>query len=126
MTTLGGGPFGIWSLASIGVQVATIGGPPPFHGQDSRRNSVATQYSANAVMQSVLDPEWVVIDCSKIGPFLSSAKGKRSKTSKSVGSLASADAIEVGLDLVDADMPAERLLPLVYEKMKKTKMERGQ
>jgi hypothetical protein len=80
--------FSIRSLASLGVQLATIGGPLPLPGWDSRRSSVATQHSADAVMQSVPDPEWVVADCSKTRPSLPGTKGKRSKTSKSVGSLA--------------------------------------
>jgi hypothetical protein len=40
--------------------------------------------------------------------------------------LASADAIEAGLDPIDMDMPAERLSPSAYEKTKKTRVERGQ
>jgi hypothetical protein len=122
----GRGPFGIQSPASLGVQLATIGGPPPLPGRDDRRSSVATQHSADAVMQSVHDPEWIVADRSKIEPSLPSAKGKRSKTSTSVGSLASTDAIEAGLDPVDANMPVERLLPLAYERTKKARVDQGQ
>jgi hypothetical protein len=122
----GRGPFGIPSLASLGIQLANIGGPPPLPGQDGRCSSIATQHSADAVIQSVPDPKWVVADRNKIGPSLPGAKGKRSKTSKSVGSLASTDAIEACLYLVDADMPAERLLPSTYERTKKARVERGQ
>jgi hypothetical protein len=46
----GRGPFGIHSLASLGVQLANIGGPPPLPGRDAHRSSVATQHSADAVM----------------------------------------------------------------------------
>jgi hypothetical protein len=38
----GRGPFGIRSLASLSVQLATIGGPPPLPGRDSCRSSIAT------------------------------------------------------------------------------------
>jgi hypothetical protein len=74
----------------------------------------------------VPDSEWVVADRSKTGPSLPGAKEKRSKTSKSVDSLTSADAVEAGLDPVDADMPAERLSPSAYERSKKARVERGQ
>jgi hypothetical protein len=77
-------------------------------------------------MQSVLDPEWVIADRSKTEPSLPGAKEKRSKTSKSVGALASADAIEAGLDPVDADMPAKRLSPSAYKRTKKARVERCQ
>jgi hypothetical protein len=87
---------------------------------------VTTQHSADAVIQCVPDPEWVVAYRNKTGPSLPGAKGKILKTSKSVGSLASVDAIETGLDPVDADMPAERLSPSAYERTKKARVERGQ
>jgi hypothetical protein len=44
------GPFGIQSLASLGVQLASIGGPPPLPGRDGLRSSVSTQHSTDAVM----------------------------------------------------------------------------
>jgi hypothetical protein len=36
------GPFGIQSLASLGVHLASIGGPPPFPSRDGLRSSVST------------------------------------------------------------------------------------
>jgi hypothetical protein len=74
----------------------------------------------------VHDLEWKGSRCSKSGPSFPGAKGKRSKTSKSVGSSASVNALEAGLDPVDVDMPAERLSPSAYERTKKTRVERGQ
>jgi hypothetical protein len=62
---MGRGPFGIHSLASVGVQLANIGGPPPLPGWDNRRSSVATQHSTDAVIQTVPDSEWVVADRNK-------------------------------------------------------------
>jgi hypothetical protein len=56
---------------------------------------------------------------------LPGAKRKRPKTSKSVGSAASADALETGLNPVDVDMPAEALLPPAYERLKKARIQRG-
>jgi hypothetical protein len=122
----GRGSFGTQSLASLGVQLASIGSPPPLPGRDGLRCSVATQHSVDAVMQTMPNLEWGVAPRSKSGPFLPSAKEKRSKTSKSVDSLTSADAVEAGLDPVDADMPAERLSPSAYERTKKARVERGQ
>jgi hypothetical protein len=77
-------------------------------------------------MQTVPDPESRAARRSKSGPSLPGAKGKRSKTSKFVGSSASADALEVGFNLVDVDIPAERLSPSAYERTKKARVERGQ
>jgi hypothetical protein len=56
------------------------------------------------------------------GPSLSGAKGKRGQNSKFVGSKARADALEVGLDLVDEDIPAKALSPSAYERTKKARM----
>jgi hypothetical protein len=122
----GHGPFGIQSLARLGVQVASIGGPPPLPGRDGLRSFISTQHSTDAVMQTVLDHEWRGSRRSKSGLSLPGAKGKRSKTSKSIGSSASANALEAGLDPVDADMPAERLSPSAYKRAKKARVERGQ
>ena len=122
----GRGPFEIQSLASLGIQLTTIGGPPPLPGQDSLHSSVSTQHFEDAVMQTVPNPKWRDSHRNKSGPFLPSAKEKRSKTSKSIGSLASADALEVGLNPVETDMPADRLSPLVYGRTKKARVERGQ
>jgi hypothetical protein len=77
-------------------------------------------------MQTVLDPESRAGRRNKSGASFPGAKGKRSKTSKSVGSSASANALEAGLDPVDADMPAEGLSPSAYERSKKSKVEQGQ
>jgi hypothetical protein len=120
----GPGPFGIQSLASLGVHLASIGGLPPLPGRDGLHTSVSTQHSADAVMQTVPDPELRAGRQSKSGPSLPGAKRKRSKTSKSVGSAAGADALEAGLDLVDAGMCAERLSPSAYERSKKARVER--
>jgi hypothetical protein len=122
----GPGPFGILSLASLGYQRASIGGSPPLPGRDGLRTFVSTQHSTDAVMQTIPDLESRAARRSKNGASLPGAKDKRSKTSKSVGSSASADALEAGLDLVDADMPAERLSPLAYERSKKARVEQGQ
>jgi hypothetical protein len=119
------GSFGIHSLASLGVQLANIGGPPPLPRQDGLRSSVATQHSVNAVMESAGDPEWRGGRRSQIGPSLPGAKGKRLKTSKFVGSAASTDALEASLNPVDADMPTEALSPPAYERLKKARVERG-
>jgi hypothetical protein len=73
----------------------------------------------------VADPESRGGRCTKSRPSFSGTKGKRGQTSKSVGSKASADALEVGLNPVDADMPTEALSPSAYERMKKARMERG-
>ena len=122
----GPGPFGILSLTNLGYQRASIGGPPPLPIRDDLRSFVSTQHSADAIMHTVPDPESRVAHCNKSGAFLPGAKENKSKTSKSVGSSASADALEASLDLVDADMPAERLLPLAYERSKKARVEQGQ
>jgi hypothetical protein len=79
----------------------------------------------DAVMQTVGDPESTGARRRKSGPSHPGAKGKRSKTLKSIGSSASAVALEVGLDSVDADMPVETLSPSAYERTKKARMERG-
>jgi hypothetical protein len=118
------GPFGIHNLANLGVQLASIGGPPPLPRRDGLRSSVATQYSADAVMETAGVPEWRGGRRSQTGPSFPSAKGRRSKTSKSVGSVASVDALDVGLNSVDADMPAEVLSPPVHERLKKARVER--
>jgi hypothetical protein len=119
------GPFGIQSLASLGVQLASIGSPPPLSCRDSLRSSVSTQHFADAVMETVGDPEWRVGRRSKSRPFFPSAKGKRAKTSKSIGSVASTNALEAGLNPIDADMPAKALLPPAYERSKMARVERG-
>ena len=77
-------------------------------------------------MQICRDLESRVVHCSESGASLPGIKGKRSKTSKSIGSLTSADALKAGFDLVDVDMPAERLSPLAYERSKKARVEGGQ
>jgi hypothetical protein len=56
-------------------QLASIGGPPPLPGQDDLRNSVSTQHSADAVMQTVPDPESRAALRSKSRPFLPGTKG---------------------------------------------------
>jgi hypothetical protein len=56
------GPFGIPSLASLGYQRASIGGPPPLPGRDSLRSSVSTQHSMDAVMRTIPDPRIVLSD----------------------------------------------------------------
>jgi hypothetical protein len=105
------GPFGIHSLASLGVQLASIGGPPPLPCQDGLHSSITTQHSTDAVMETAGVLEWRGGRCSQTGPSLPGAKGRRSKTSKSIGSVASTDALDAGLNPVDADMPAEALSP---------------
>jgi hypothetical protein len=65
------GPFGIHSLASLGVELASIGGPPLLPRRDGLRSSVATQHSADAVMETVGVPEWRDGDSIRLGlPFL--------------------------------------------------------
>jgi hypothetical protein len=119
------GPFGIHSLASLGVELANIRGPPPLPRRDGFRSSVATQYSVDAVMETAGVPKWRGGRHSQTRPSLPGAQGKRSKTSKSVGSVASADALDAGLNLVDADMPAEALSPPAHERLKKARVDRG-
>jgi hypothetical protein len=119
------GPFGIHSLASLGVELASIGGQPPPPRRDGLRSSVGTQHSADAVMENAGVPEWSGGQRSQTGPFPPSAKGKRSKIAKSVGSVASGDAFDAGLNPVDADMPAEALLPPAHERLKKARVDRG-
>jgi hypothetical protein len=77
-------------------------------------------------MQTVPAPESRAGRRSKSGPSFPGAKRKISKTSKSIGSSASADALEASLDPIDADMPAERLSPSAYERSKNARVERGQ
>jgi hypothetical protein len=81
------GPFGIHSLTSLGIQLASIGGPPPLPCRDGLYSSVATQQSTDAVMETAGVPEWRGGRRSQTGPSLCGAKGRRSKTSKSVGSV---------------------------------------
>jgi hypothetical protein len=119
------GPFGIHSLASLNIELASIGGPPPLLHRDSLRSFVATQHSADAVMETAAVPEWRGGRRSQTGSSLPGAKGKRSKTSKSVGSMASADALDASLNPVDADMPAEALSPPAHERLKKARVDRG-
>jgi hypothetical protein len=119
------GPFGIHNLASLGVELASIGGRPPPPRRDGLRSSVGTQHSTDAVMENVSIPEWSGGRCSQTGPFPPGAKGKRSKIAKSVGSVASGDAFDTGLNPVDADMPAEALLPSAHERLKKARIDRG-
>jgi hypothetical protein len=118
------GPFGIHSLASLGVELANIRGPPPLPLRDGLRSSVATQHSADAVMETAGVPEWRGGRRSQTGSSLSGTQGKRSKTSKSVGSVASADALDAGLNPVDADMPVEALSPPAHERFKKARVDR--
>jgi hypothetical protein len=119
------GPFGIHSLASLGFQLASIGGRPPLPRRDGLRSSVATQHSVDAVMETAGVPEWRGGRRSQAGPSFPSTKGRRSKTLKSVGSVASADALDVGLNLVDADMPAKALSLLAHERLKKARVDQG-
>jgi hypothetical protein len=119
------GLFGIHNLASLDVELASIGGPSPLPRQDGPRSSVATHHSADAIMEAAAIPEWRGARRSQTGPSFPSAKGKRSKTSKSVGSVASANVLDVGLNPVDADMPAEALSPLAHERLKKARVDRG-
>jgi hypothetical protein len=81
------GPFGIHSLASLGVELASIGGPPPPPRRDGLRSSVGTQHSADAVMENASVPEWRGGRRNQTRPFHPGAKGKRSKIAKSVGSV---------------------------------------
>jgi hypothetical protein len=97
------GPFGIHSLASLGVELASIGGQPPPPRRDGLRSSVGTQHSADAVMENASVPEWSGGRRSQTGPFPPGAKGKRSK----IASVASSDAFDAGLNPIDADMPAD-------------------
>jgi hypothetical protein len=119
------GPFGIHSLASLGVELASIGGPPSPPHQDGLRSSVGTQHSADAIIETAAVPEWRGGRHSQTGPSLPGAKRKRSKIAKSVGSVASGDAFDVGLNPVDADMPAEALSPPAHERLKKARVDRG-
>ena len=59
------------------------------------------------------------------GPSFFDAKEKKGKTSKSRGSKANKNALEASLNLVNAHMPTEALLPLAFEMTKKAKMEQG-
>jgi hypothetical protein len=117
------GPFGIQSLASLGVELASIGGPPPPPRRDGLRSSVRTQHSVDAVMESVSVPEWRGGRRNQTGPFHPGAKGKRSKIVKSIGSVASGDAFDAGLNPVDADMPVEALSPPAHERLKKARVD---
>jgi hypothetical protein len=117
------GPFGIHSLASLGIELASIGGPRPR--RDGLRSSVGTQHSADAVIENASVLEWSGGRRSQTGPFPLGAKGKRSKIAKSVGSMASGDAFDAGLNPVDADMPAEALSPPAHERLKKARVDRG-
>jgi hypothetical protein len=119
------GPFGIHSLASLGVELASIGGPPLLPHRDGLRSSVGTQHSADAIMETAAVPEWRGGQHSQTGPSLPGAKGKRSKIAKYVGSVASSDAFDAGLNPVDADMPAEALSPPAHERLKKARVDRG-
>jgi hypothetical protein len=119
------GPFGIHSLASLGVELANIRGPPLLPRRDGLRSSVTTQHSTDAVMETADVPEWRGGRRSQTGPSFPGAQGKRSKTSKSVGSVASADALDAGLNPVDGDMPAEALSPPAHERLKKARVDRG-
>jgi hypothetical protein len=119
------GPFGIHSLASLDVELASIGGPPPPPHQNGLRSSVGTQYSADAVMENASVREWRDSRRSQTGTFHPGAKGRTSKIAKSVGSVASSDAFDAGLNPIDADMPAEALLPPAHERLKKARVDRG-
>jgi hypothetical protein len=119
------GPFGIYSLASLGVELASIDGRPPPPRRDGLRSSVGTQHSADAVMENASVPEWSGGRRNQTGPFSPSAKEKRSKIAKSVGSVASGDAFDAGLNPVDADMPAKALSPPAHERLKKARVDRG-
>ena len=116
------GPFGIHSLDSLHVELTSIGGAAC---QDGLRNSIATQHSADAIMETADIPEWRGGQHSQTGPSLPGAKKKRSKTSKSVGSMASANALDASLNPIDADMPFEALSPPVHERMKKARVEQS-
>jgi hypothetical protein len=118
------GPFGIHSLASLGVELANICSPPPLPRRDGLHSFVATQHSVDAVMETVGIPEWRGGRRSQTGPSFPGTQGKRLKTSKSVGSVASADALDAGLNPVDTDMPAEALSPPAHEKLKKARVDR--
>ena len=83
----------------------------------------AIQHSTDAVIQTMPDPKSRSARHSKSEPSLLGAKIKKSKTSKAIGSLASVDALEASFNLVDLDMPAERLSPSVYKRMKKARIE---
>jgi hypothetical protein len=119
------GPFGIHSLASLGVEVASIGGPPPLPRWDGLRSSVGTQHSADAIMETAAVPEWRGGRRSHTGPSLTGAKGKRSKIAKSVGSVPSGDAFDAGLNPVDANMLAKALSPPAHERLKKARVDQG-
>jgi hypothetical protein len=119
------GPFGIHSLASLGVQLASIGGPPLLPRRDGLCSFVATQHFVDAVIETAGVPEWRGGRCSQTGPSLPGAKRRRSKTSKSVGSMASTNALDAGLNPVDADMLAEALLLPAHERLKKARVDRG-
>jgi hypothetical protein len=45
------GLFEIHNLASLGIELAKIRGPPPLPRRDGLRSSVATQHFADAVME---------------------------------------------------------------------------
>jgi hypothetical protein len=74
-------------------------------------------------METAGNLEWRGGRRSQTGPSFPGAKGKRSKTVKSVGSAASTDAFEAGLNPIDTDMLAEALSPPAYERLKKTRVE---
>jgi hypothetical protein len=76
-------------------------------------------------METAGFPEWRGGRRSQLRPSLPGAKGKRSKISKYVGSVASGDAFDAGLNLVDADMPAEALSPPAHERLKKARVDQG-
>jgi hypothetical protein len=119
------GPFGIHSLASLGVELASIGGPPPPPRRDDLRSSVRTQHSVDATMETAAVPEWRGGRHSQTGPSLLGAKGKRSKIAKFVDSVASGNAFDAGLNPVDADMPAKALSPPAHERLKKARVDHG-
>jgi hypothetical protein len=52
------GPFGIHSLISLGVELASIVGPPPLPRRDGLRSFVGTQHSTDAVIETAAVLEW--------------------------------------------------------------------
>ena len=76
-------------------------------------------------MAAACVPEWSGGRCSQTGPSLPGAKEKRLKTLKFFGPMASANALDAGLNPIDTDMPAKALLPPAHEKLKKARVDRG-
>ena len=70
-------------------------------------------------METASIPEWRGSQHSQTGLSFLGQRGKDQRHQKNVGSVASTDALDAGLNLVDADMPAEALSLSAHERLKK-------